>query len=64
MQTKEEIENTKKEVEEIKEEAYFFLNKLNHFKKTNERLFIANILLALALIIAIIGLIVKWTHTT
>lgn len=64
MQTKEEIENTKKEVAELKEEAYFFLNKLNNFKKTNERLFIANILLALALIIAIIGLIVKWTHTT
>ena len=57
MSIKEDIKDIQEEVKELKQENYkgsFFMELLHDLKQTNRKLLIANILLAIALIIAII----------
>ena len=64
MSIKEDVKEVQEEVKNLKQETNegsFFMELLHDLKETNKKLLVANILLAIALFIAIIGLIIKWT---
>ena len=62
MSIKEDVKEIQEEVKDLKNyKGNFFMELLHDLKETNRKLLIANILLAIALFIAVIGLIIKWT---
>lgn len=62
MSIKEDVKEVQEEVKDLKaSKGSLAMEILHDLKQTNSRLIIANILLGIALIIAIVGLIIKWT---
>ena len=62
MSIKEDVKEVQEEVKDLKaSKGSLAMELLHDLKQSNSRLIIANILLGIALIIAIIGLIIKWT---
>ena len=60
MSIKEDVKEIQEEVKDLKDyKGNFFMELLHDLKETNRKLLIANILLAIALFIAVIGLIIK-----
>ena len=62
MSIKEDVKEVQEEVKDLKaSKGSLAMEILHDLKQTNSKLIIANILLGIALIIAIVGLIIKWT---
>lgn len=60
MSIKEDVKEVQEEVKDLKTcKGSFAMELLHDLKQTNRKLIIANILLGIALIIAIVGLIIK-----
>lgn len=58
MSFKDDVKDVSKEVKEIKVKSSFALELLSDLKAQNKRLFIANVLLALALIISLLIILI------